>query len=79
MLKQKLLAPILQVVFPILSATPPPGEQDPEDEEKAEGDGDRESPKHFAAQVTQHCYLLIFSLVTMKWLQCLKKKDSTFS
>lgn len=56
MLKQKLLTPILQVVFPILSATPPPGEQDPEDEEKAEGDGDSESPKHFAAQVTQHCY-----------------------
>lgn len=53
-LKQKLLAPILQVVFPILSATPPPGEEDPEDEENAEGDGDSESPKHFAAQVTLH-------------------------
>ncbi|KAB5586574.1 hypothetical protein PHYPO_G00003290 [Pangasianodon hypophthalmus] len=50
-LKQKLLAPILQVVFPILSATPPPGEEDPEDEENAEGDSDSESPKHFAAQV----------------------------
>ncbi|XP_017325180.1 importin-4 [Ictalurus punctatus] len=50
-LKQKLLAPILQVVFPILSATPPPGEEDPEDEENAEGDGDSQSPKHFAAQV----------------------------
>ncbi|KAK2855493.1 hypothetical protein Q7C36_007362 [Tachysurus vachellii] len=50
-LKQKLLAPILQVVFPILSATPPPGEEDPEDTESAEGDGDTESPKHFAAQV----------------------------
>ncbi|TSL82486.1 Importin-4 [Bagarius yarrelli] len=50
-LKQKLLAPMLQVVFPILSATPPPGQEDPEDEENAEGDGDSESPKHFAAQV----------------------------
>ncbi|KAF7708017.1 importin-4 [Silurus meridionalis] len=50
-LKQKLLAPILQVVFPILCATPPPGEEDPEDEEKAEGDDDSQSPKHFAAQV----------------------------
>ncbi|XP_062847119.1 importin-4 isoform X2 [Trichomycterus rosablanca] len=51
-LKQKLLAPILHVVFPILSATPPPGEEDPEDEENnAEGDGDSENPKHFAAQV----------------------------
>ncbi|KAG7335643.1 hypothetical protein KOW79_000336 [Hemibagrus wyckioides] len=50
-LKQKLLAPILQVVFPILSATPPPGEEDPEDKENAEGDTDSESPKHFAAQV----------------------------
>lgn len=40
------------MVFPILSATPPPGEEDPEDEENVEGDGDSESPKHFAAQVT---------------------------
>uniref|UniRef100_A0A671P3D8 Importin-4-like n=1 Tax=Sinocyclocheilus anshuiensis TaxID=1608454 RepID=A0A671P3D8_9TELE len=32
-LKHKLLQPILQVVFPILSAAPPPGEEDPEDEE----------------------------------------------
>lgn len=51
-LKQKLLAPILQVVFPILSATPPSGEEDPEDEENAEGDNDSQSPKHFAAQVS---------------------------
>lgn len=57
-LKQKLLAPILQVVFPILSATPPPGEEDPEDEENAEGDNDSQSPKHFAAQVTLTPYTL---------------------
>lgn len=51
-LKQKLLNPILQTVFPVLSAAPPPGEEDPEDEENGdEGDTDNESPKHFAAQV----------------------------
>ncbi|XP_072536395.1 importin-4 isoform X2 [Salminus brasiliensis] len=50
-LKQKLLVPILQVVFPILSATPPPGEEDPEDEENSDGQSDSENPKHFAAQV----------------------------
>ncbi|KAI4900020.1 hypothetical protein NFI96_023285 [Prochilodus magdalenae] len=50
-LKQKLLTPILQVVFPIMSATPPPGEEDPEDEENSDGDSDSESPKHFATQV----------------------------
>uniref|UniRef100_A0A6Q2XTD4 Importin N-terminal domain-containing protein n=1 Tax=Esox lucius TaxID=8010 RepID=A0A6Q2XTD4_ESOLU len=51
-LKQKLLNPILQTVFPVLSAEPPPGEQDPEDEENGNEDhADSESPKHFAAQV----------------------------
>lgn len=50
-MKQKLLVPILQVVFPILSATPPPGEEDPEDEENSDGSADSENPKHFAAQV----------------------------
>uniref|UniRef100_A0A4W5NFX4 Importin 4 n=1 Tax=Hucho hucho TaxID=62062 RepID=A0A4W5NFX4_9TELE len=51
-LKQKLLNPILQTVFPVLSAAPPPGEEDPEDEENGDdGDADNESPKHFAAQV----------------------------
>ncbi|XP_057178521.1 importin-4 isoform X2 [Triplophysa rosa] len=42
--------PILQVVFPILSAAPPPGEEDPEDEE-GDTEGDNENPKHFAVQV----------------------------
>ncbi|KAL1006374.1 hypothetical protein UPYG_G00071530, partial [Umbra pygmaea] len=51
-LKQKLLTPILQTVFPVLSAAPPPGEEDPEDNENGnEDDTDNESPKHFAAQV----------------------------
>ncbi|CAM4721710.1 unnamed protein product [Leuciscus chuanchicus] len=49
-LKHKLLQPILQVVFPILSAAPPPGEEDPEDEE-TDTEGDSENPKHFAVQV----------------------------
>uniref|UniRef100_A0AAX7UF35 Importin N-terminal domain-containing protein n=1 Tax=Astatotilapia calliptera TaxID=8154 RepID=A0AAX7UF35_ASTCA len=51
-LKQKLLSPILQAIFPVLTAAPPPGEQDPEDEEDDSGDGtDNESPKHCAAQI----------------------------
>ncbi|XP_051738311.1 importin-4 [Ctenopharyngodon idella] len=49
-LKHKLLQPILKVVFPILSAAPPPGEEDPEDEEN-DTEGDSENPKHFAVQV----------------------------
>ncbi|KAL1248814.1 hypothetical protein QQF64_022132 [Cirrhinus molitorella] len=49
-LKHKLLQPILQVVFPILSAAPPPGEEDPEDEEN-DTEAESESPKHFAVQV----------------------------
>ncbi|CAL8311802.1 unnamed protein product [Merluccius merluccius] len=51
-LKHKLLNPILQAIFPVLSAAPPPGEEDPEDDENDSGDGsDSESPKHYAAQV----------------------------
>ncbi|XP_048856762.1 importin-4-like isoform X8 [Brienomyrus brachyistius] len=50
-LKQKLLSPILQTVFPVLSAAPPPGQEDPEDQEDAENGEDAESPKHLAAQV----------------------------
>uniref|UniRef100_A0A672ISZ9 Importin N-terminal domain-containing protein n=1 Tax=Salarias fasciatus TaxID=181472 RepID=A0A672ISZ9_SALFA len=51
-LKQKLLNPILQTIFPVLTASPPPGEQDPEDEEDDSGDGtDDENPKHTAAQI----------------------------
>ncbi|XP_042366643.1 importin-4 [Plectropomus leopardus] len=51
-LKQKLLNPILQNIFPVLTASPPPGEQDPEDEEDDSGDGtDNDNPKHCAAQI----------------------------
>lgn len=51
-LKQKLLNPILQSIFPVLTASPPPGVQDPEDEEDDSGDGtDEENPKHTAAQI----------------------------
>lgn len=49
-LKHKLLQPILQVVFPILSAAPPPGEEDPEDNE-SDTEDNSENPKHFAVQV----------------------------
>ncbi|XP_005803702.1 importin-4 [Xiphophorus maculatus] len=51
-LKLKLLNPILQSIFPILTAAPPPGEQDPEDEEDDGGDpNDSDNPKHGAAQM----------------------------
>ncbi|XP_040921767.1 importin-4 [Toxotes jaculatrix] len=51
-LKQKLLNPILQAIFPVLVAAPPPGEQDPDDNEDDIGDGtDDDNPKHCAAQI----------------------------
>ncbi|XP_076017261.1 importin-4 [Genypterus blacodes] len=51
-MKQKLLSPILQAIFPVLSAAPPPGEDDPEDEEDDSGESAvNESPKHCAAQI----------------------------
>ncbi|CAM9209373.1 unnamed protein product, partial [Lampetra planeri] len=51
-LKQKLLNPILQVIFPVLTAAPPPGEEDPEDEEDDDCAGtDNDNPKHSAAQI----------------------------
>ncbi|XP_068200033.1 importin-4 [Antennarius striatus] len=51
-LKQKLLNPILQGIFPVLVAAPPPGQQDLEDEEDDDGDGtENDSPKHCAAQI----------------------------
>uniref|UniRef100_A0AAR2J2V9 TOG domain-containing protein n=1 Tax=Pygocentrus nattereri TaxID=42514 RepID=A0AAR2J2V9_PYGNA len=61
-LKQNLLAPILQVVFPIMSATPPPGEEDPEDEENSDGNNDSESPKHFATQV---CFIIVIDTMAL--------------
>ncbi|XP_068604017.1 importin-4 [Brachionichthys hirsutus] len=51
-LKQKLLSPILEAIFPVLVAAPPPGRQDPEDEEDHDADGsENNSPKHGAAQI----------------------------
>uniref|UniRef100_A0A3P9JT31 Importin 4 n=1 Tax=Oryzias latipes TaxID=8090 RepID=A0A3P9JT31_ORYLA len=52
-LKLKLLTPILKALFPILTAAPPPGEHDPEDEEDGDSDDatDNANPKHCAAQV----------------------------
>ncbi|XP_054622268.1 importin-4 isoform X1 [Dunckerocampus dactyliophorus] len=49
-LKQKLLVPILQAIFPILTAAPPPGEEDPEDAEDGDS-ADNDNPKHCAAQI----------------------------
>uniref|UniRef100_A0A8C9VW34 Importin 4 n=1 Tax=Scleropages formosus TaxID=113540 RepID=A0A8C9VW34_SCLFO len=55
-LKHKLLSPILQTVFPVLSTAPPPGQEDPEDRAQDEDDDEdddngSENPKHLAAQV----------------------------
>ncbi|XP_074838563.1 importin-4-like isoform X1 [Carettochelys insculpta] len=52
-LKQRLLPPLLAALFPILSAEPPPGQLDAEDQEEEEllEGGDAQTPKHAAAQV----------------------------
>ncbi|XP_070585747.1 importin-4 isoform X2 [Erythrolamprus reginae] len=53
-LKHKLLAPILSALFPIMSAEPPPGQMDTEDElteEEIEDEAEVQTPKHFAVQV----------------------------
>ncbi|XP_054850863.1 importin-4 isoform X2 [Eublepharis macularius] len=53
-LKHKLLPPILNALFPIMSAEPPPGQMDAEDELTEVDIEDRaevQTPKHFAAQV----------------------------
>uniref|UniRef100_A0A673B2Z8 Importin 4 n=1 Tax=Sphaeramia orbicularis TaxID=375764 RepID=A0A673B2Z8_9TELE len=58
-MKQKLLNPILQSIFPVLSAAPPPGEEDPEDEENDDGgEPANDNPKHCAAQVGHMLYKL---------------------
>lgn len=51
MLKQKLVSRILQAVFPLLVAEPPPGEQDPEDQDDNDYDMENDNPKNCAAQV----------------------------
>ncbi|XP_026546189.1 importin-4 [Notechis scutatus] len=52
-LKHKLLSPILNALFPIMSADPSPGQMDMEDEliEEIEDEAEVQSPKHFAVQV----------------------------
>ncbi|KAM3821707.1 importin-4 isoform 2-T2 [Vipera latastei] len=53
-LKHKLLSPILAALFPIMSAEPPPGQMDSEDElteEEIEDQAEVQQPKHFAVQV----------------------------
>uniref|UniRef100_A0A8C9RLH8 Importin 4 n=1 Tax=Scleropages formosus TaxID=113540 RepID=A0A8C9RLH8_SCLFO len=69
-LKHKLLSPILQTVFPVLSTAPPPGQEDPEDRAQDEDDDEdddngSENPKHLAAQVIDslalHFVLLYFT------------------
>nr|XP_020666139.1 importin-4 [Pogona vitticeps] len=53
-LKHKLVPPILNALFPIMSAEPPPGHMDVEDEqteEEIEDQAEVQTPKHYAAQV----------------------------
>ncbi|KAM3940229.1 importin-4 isoform 1-T2 [Leptodactylus fuscus] len=54
-LKQKLLPQILNAVFPIMCAEPPPGQLDPEDDEEddelLEEEAEMQLPKHYAVQV----------------------------
>uniref|UniRef100_A0A8C1C6R0 Importin 4 n=1 Tax=Cyprinus carpio carpio TaxID=630221 RepID=A0A8C1C6R0_CYPCA len=73
-LKHKLLQPILQVVFPILSAAPPPGEEDPEDEEN-DTEGDSENPKHFAVQVIDTMALHMPPEKLFNQLACLSSEN----
>lgn len=52
-IKNKLLNPILQSIFPVITAAPAPGEEDPEDQEDNDddGDSDNDNPKHAATQI----------------------------
>ncbi|XP_003967995.1 importin-4 [Takifugu rubripes] len=50
-LKQKLVSRILQAVFPLLVAEPPPGEQDPEDQDDNDYNMENNNPKNCAAQI----------------------------
>ncbi|XP_043351877.1 importin-4 isoform X5 [Dermochelys coriacea] len=51
MLKQRLLPPVLDALFPILSAEPPLGQLDAEDRESEDEGDEDQTPKHMAAQV----------------------------
>lgn len=58
-------------MFPILSAAPPPGEEDPEDEEGDTGE-DSENPKHFAVQVGLfYSFILLIFLHKLNFFKCL--------
>nr|XP_032660547.1 importin-4-like [Chelonoidis abingdonii] len=50
-LKQRLLPPVLDALFPILSAEPPLGQLDAEDQESEDEGDEAQTPKHVAAQV----------------------------
>ncbi|XP_015251775.1 PREDICTED: importin-4 isoform X2 [Cyprinodon variegatus] len=52
-LRLKLLGPILQNLFPILTAAPSPGQHDPDDEEEEDDvePSESDNPKHSAAQM----------------------------
>uniref|UniRef100_A0A673B807 Importin 4 n=1 Tax=Sphaeramia orbicularis TaxID=375764 RepID=A0A673B807_9TELE len=75
-MKQKLLNPILQSIFPVLSAAPPPGEEDPEDEENDDGgEPANDNPKHCAAQVG-HMFAMLCLVYQMPLTQaCLTSGD----
>lgn len=55
LLKNRLLPPLLQTLFPIMAAEPPLGQLDPEDQDEEEEELEigltGETPKHFAVQV----------------------------
>ncbi|XP_004463436.1 LOW QUALITY PROTEIN: importin-4 [Dasypus novemcinctus] len=55
LLKNRLLPPLLQTLFPIMAAEPPLGQLDPEDQDSEEEELEiglvGETPKHFAVQV----------------------------
>ncbi|XP_004081009.1 importin-4 isoform X1 [Oryzias latipes] len=81
-LKLKLLTPILKALFPILTAAPPPGEHDPEDEEDGDSDDatDNANPKHCAAQVIDTMALhmppeKLFHHLTPLTQACLSSED----
>uniref|UniRef100_A0A8C7WZC6 Importin 4 n=1 Tax=Oryzias sinensis TaxID=183150 RepID=A0A8C7WZC6_9TELE len=82
-LKLKLLTPILKALFPILTAAPPLGEHDPEDEEDGDSDDnatDNANPKHCAAQVIDTMALhmppeKLFHHLTPLTQACLSSED----
>ncbi|KAL6076022.1 hypothetical protein STEG23_007629 [Scotinomys teguina] len=55
LLKNRLVPPLLQALFPIMAAEPPMGQLDPEDQDSDDDDLEiglmGETPKHFAVQV----------------------------